>query len=265
MWCTSLYSSLKPHKQNMEYPNATPSYLSLIHTQTKSLKYQNTESWGKHAPQHVVPFNPYESSKFNLFTTIHQQYQSKEKTFANPTTLKGLICPRNSLWLLLLKTTVYHIKHGFGGGKHWWTTIRYGFNLWGMHGLARIFLAVLLKATTCSKRETTNKSGIEVKLRFSFLSFSARDMCQTMSTNARASLYIFRTIMYLLTNPHPSIKVIKVLFLIINFPYVFRLETNIIHLLVHFRWKPTLSICLLLWVLLITNNNSHKLLVACVT
>lgn len=81
-------------------------------------------------------------------------------------------------------------------------------------------------------QKENHKSCVEVKLRFSFLSFSSRDMCQTMSTNARASLYIFRTIMYLLTNPHPSIKVIKVLFLIINFPYVFRLETNIIHLLI---------------------------------
>lgn len=159
----------------------------------------------------------------------------KGKNFCKPHNVKRPHMSKKFLVVVVAQNYRVSHKTRVWGGKHWWTTIRYGFNLWGMHGLARIFLAVLLKATTCSKRETTNKSGILVKLRFSFLSFSARDMCQTMSTNARASLYIFRTIMYLLTNPHPSIKVIKVLFLIINFPYVFRLETNIIHLLVHFR------------------------------
>lgn len=80
----------------------------------------------------------------------------KGKNFCKPHNVKRPHMSKKFLVVVVAQNYRVSHKTRVWGGKHWWTTIRYGFNLWGMHGLARIFLAVLLKTTTC-KRKTTSR------------------------------------------------------------------------------------------------------------
>lgn len=116
-------------------PNAAPSYyVSLIHTPTKSLKYQNKESTMNRRTRrcrsnhnqtiHTIALN-------SIFSTIHHQNKSEEQTFANPTT-QNLIKTLKISFFSLLFGECYaveaprhyyhvHMKHG-SWVRHWWMT-----------------------------------------------------------------------------------------------------------------------------------------------